>query len=134
MNKVVSLAVAVLMLGGIAAAGEGTGCPMMKKEASKACADGKKGAKCLVKGTVEAVDAEGMKLTVKDAKGEVKEVVLNAETKLTGKGVKALADIAVGDKVDAKIVGDVAAKVSVKKAKAAKKAKEKKAKAEKKAE
>lgn len=113
MKRIITSAIAVLLVCGVALANEKAG-------EKGSCPAGKKSAKCTVKGIVETVDAAAMKLTVKDKKGEVKEVVLNAETKITGKGVKAIADIAVGDKVEAKIVDDVAKKVNVKKAKAPK--------------
>jgi hypothetical protein len=71
-------------------------------------------------GTVEAMDAATNKLSVKDAKGAVKEFVLAPTTKIT-KGGKAitLAELTAGEKVQVKFVGTDVKSVNVHAPKAA---------------
>lgn len=124
MKKLIVSAMAVMLCGGIALAAE-------KAAGKAACPAGKKSAKCTVSGTVEAVDAAAMKMTVKTSKGEVKELVLAADTVISGKA-KTLAEIVVGSSVQVKMDGDAVKSVKVKKLpKAAKEAKAEKAEKEK---
>lgn len=94
MRRMIGLAVAMMLVAGVAAAG-GEGCPMAKKEKCD------KGKTCTIGGEVTAVDAEAGKLSVKDEKGEVTEFTIPAEAKVIKAGKKdaTLADVAAGDKV-----------------------------------
>ena len=56
------------------------------------------------KGTITAVDASGMKVTVKSSKGEEMMMMVNDKTKY--KGGKALSDFAVGDMVTGSYMKD----------------------------
>jgi hypothetical protein len=114
MKKLLTSVVAVLLCCGVAIAAEQAAAP-----ATKAACPAKKGVKCTVNGTVESVNAAGMKLVVKTAKGEVKDVVVAADTKIMGKA-KTLAEIAAGDTVEVKMVGDKVKSVKVSKPKAKK--------------
>ena len=58
-----------------------------------------------VKGQITAVDATANTLSVKNAKGAVVDLVLDANTKVTGKAA-AVADLKVGDKVTVKYKKD----------------------------
>jgi hypothetical protein len=123
MKKVLTSVAAVLLCCGVAIAAEQAAAPAAGAPAAKAACPAKKGAKCTIKGTVESIDAAAMKLVVKDAKdlkAAPKEIMVTADTKITGKKVKSIADIAVGDSVEVKMVGDVVKKISVKKPKPAK--------------
>ncbi len=125
MRRLITSVVAVLLCCGVALAAEKAAENEQGKAggkaADKAACPAKKPAKCTINGTVEAVDAAAMKMTVKNAKGEVKELVLAADTAISGK-VKTLAEIVVGSQVQVKMVGDAVKSVKVKKLpKAAKK-------------
>jgi len=119
MRRLIMSVVAVLLCCGVALAAEkaaeNAGDKAGGKAADKAACPAKKPAKCTINGTVEAVNAAAMKISVKNAKGEVKELVLAADTAISGKKVKTLAEIVVGSTVQVKMVGDVVKSVKVKK-------------------
>jgi len=111
MRKVLLVGLMVAAVAGVARAEDKAMAPKAAKP---------KAAKVMsVSGTVEAVDAAGMKLTVKDKKGVATEFMLTADAKVK-KGGKAatLADVMVGDmatvkytmNMDQKVVKSVDAK------------------------
>ena len=94
MRTFLAVALMVAAVAGVARAEDKAGAKAPKPKPAKTMS---------VKGTVEAVDAAGMKLTVKDAKGVATEFMLTADAKVK-KGSKAgtLADVMVGDSAEVK--------------------------------
>ena len=97
MRKLMAIAIVLTMGAGMAMA-DGAAMTAAAKPAKK---EGAKKAKATkVQGTVTAVDAAGGKLSIKTAKGEMKDFTVGADAKIMkGSAKGALADVMVGDSV-----------------------------------
>ena len=94
MRKLLAVGLMVAAIAGIARAEDKAGAKASKP---------KPGKMMTVKGTVDAVDAGGMKLTVKDKAGMATVFMLTAEAKIKKGGKPAtLADVMVGDGAEVK--------------------------------
>lgn len=112
MKKFLMSVMAVALCAGIAVASEDAA-------AGKTCPMGaKKGAKCICKGTVESVDAVAGKVSIKDEAGKVMTCTVDAKTKIKiGKKKATLAEVVVGEPVEAVCKGEVIKSLTVKVAK-----------------
>ena len=109
MKKFLMSMMAVALCAGVAVASE-------KAAGGKTCAAGAK--KCVCKGTVEAVDVAASTISIKDAKGEVMVCKVDPKTRIkVGHKKATLADVVVGEQVEASCMGDVAKSITVKVAK-----------------
>ena len=122
-------AVSFVVASGVVIAADQAAAPVAKPVAAATAAPVKKAKvkKVSVSGTVEAVDAAAMKVSIKDKKGMVKELMVAADAKIKRAGKAAtLAEVLVGDRVTSakgEVVNGVPTlkKLEVKAAKAIKK-------------